>query len=429
MRSNWPEGLGCPGDPAVQSGCCRRRASPRRFAAIPGVTAHGSEPSAFTKRAKINAGRRIPSAASISGPELQRGFLVAERNAQRRLAVGKARDRGVGARGSESCRGGSRNRRTALSKLPVTALAPTPPFVITASRRRCRAPSSCLGGCRRLVSRADGPGPATALLPARGLLLQWHRSPRPPFPPATRRGALESASSLPSISDRAAHCPPLRREARRLRIPPPRQSARSGGWLARTPRRPPPSSPAGRSATPSSRCSICAVTPGSTSAASARSSTANSARPRSVGTMFLPSATRNSCRLQPADDLGAGRGRADPLRFLQALPQAPRPRRSARRSAWPRPACPRCTAAAAWSPCPPPRYRSAARLLRPAAAAASAPRRPFPRRAASPRNAARQPRSSGCRPGAANAWPRTSSVTRSGGSGSPASSRRGRTAR
>ena len=52
--------------------------------------------------------------------------------------------------------------------------------------------------------------------------------------------------------------------------------------------------------TSSSRHSISAVTPGSTSPGSARSRTPNRASPRSVGTMFLPCAARNPCLFSPA---------------------------------------------------------------------------------------------------------------------------------
>ena len=76
------------------------------------------------------------------------------------------------------------------------------------------------------------------------------------------------------------------------------------------------------STTSSSRHSISAVTPGSTRAGSARSSTPNSARPRSVGTMFFSRVVRNPCFSQPGDDLRPGRRRADPLGRLETIPQS-----------------------------------------------------------------------------------------------------------
>ena len=51
--------------------------------------------------------------------------------------------------------------------------------------------------------------------------------------------------------------------------------------------------------TSSSRHSSSAVMPGSTSAGSARLSTSNSARPRSVGTMCFPRTVRNPWSLSP----------------------------------------------------------------------------------------------------------------------------------
>ena len=51
--------------------------------------------------------------------------------------------------------------------------------------------------------------------------------------------------------------------------------------------------------TSSSRHSISAVTPGSTSPGSARPRTPNRTSPRSVGTTFLPCAARNPCFFSP----------------------------------------------------------------------------------------------------------------------------------
>ena len=65
----------------------------RRLSCTADERVRALQPSLCAERGKINTGGRIPPACAIASAELLREFLIAIRNAQRRVASGFLRSR------------------------------------------------------------------------------------------------------------------------------------------------------------------------------------------------------------------------------------------------------------------------------------------------------------------------------------------------